>query len=69
MANPFHGNMPKKDTGATGSKPPSVKPGHRPDATPEGTADWPGVPGKTQPRSRDKTNTPKVKQFAKSEGI
>ena len=34
----------------------------------EKTAAWPGVPGKTQPRSRS-GGTKKVKQSVKSEGI
>lgn len=34
----------------------------------EKTANWPGVPGKTQPRDRS-GGTKKVKQSVKSEGI
>ena len=34
----------------------------------ESTAAWPGVPGKTQPRSRN-VGIKKVKQTVKSEGI
>ena len=36
---------------------------------PDSTANWPGLPGKTQSKPRDKSGTTKMKQSAKSEGI
>jgi hypothetical protein len=35
----------------------------------EKSPNWAGIPGKTQPRSRDKGGDPKVRQAVKSEGI
>jgi hypothetical protein len=68
MPNPYHGALPSDRADKSGS-PPQAKPGHKPDATPEKTAAWAGLPGKTQPRTRDKAGTRKCKQSAKSEGI
>ena len=62
MPNKFHNPM-KTSGGASndqsGGKVPPFK---------ESTAAWPGVPGKTQPRSRN-VGIKKVKQAVKSEGI
>lgn len=69
MANAFHGNVPGKDTGKKSGKPPALKRGVKADALREGTAAWPGVPGKTQPRTRDKAGTRKGRQSARSTGI
>ncbi len=33
------------------------------------TAAWPGLPGKTQPGTRDKSGTKKIPQSPKQEGI
>jgi hypothetical protein len=68
MPNPRHGNLPS-DRGKNSGSPPRARPGHRPDATPEKTAAWPGLPGKTQPGTRDKAGTPKCKQSPRSEGL
>lgn len=66
MPNPrYRQSDPMNDRG----KPPKMAPGHRPDATPERTASWPGLPGNTQPKSRDRAGTRKVKRAAKSEGL
>lgn len=62
MPNPFHAKPPK-------GRPPTAAKGHRPDATPEKTAAWPGLPGRAQPRTRDKAGTPKVRQSPKQEGL
>jgi len=35
----------------------------------DGTASWPGLPGKTQGKTRDRSGTKKMKQSAKEEGI
>jgi len=36
---------------------------------PDKTANWPGNPGPTQTRTRDRAGTPKGREHAKSEGI
>ena len=67
MANKFHNSRPgedsasRKDRGA--GQRTSVWPGR------DGTANWPGLPGKTQSKPRDKSGTRKLKQSAKEEGI
>lgn len=71
MANKFVGTgdvlMPKgggrPPTGVRGPKEKSFSP------DPEKTAAWPGLPGKAQPGTRDKSGTKKLKTHAKSEGI
>lgn len=68
MPNPYHTAL-STDLGSKSGSPPEVKPGHKPGMKPESTAAWPGVPGKTQPRTRDKAGTPKCKVTAKSEGL
>ena len=68
MPNPRHGALPS-DRGGNSGSPPKAKPGHKPDSMPMKTAAWPGLPGKTQPRTRDKAGTPKGNVSAKSEGV
>jgi hypothetical protein len=68
MPNPYHGALPS-DRGDKSGAPPKAKPGHKPDSTPMKTANWGGLPGGTQPRTRDKAGTRKVNASPKSEGI
>lgn len=49
-----------------GPTPPKMKPGHKPDATPMGTASWPGLPGGSQSKARGPRN---VRQSAKQDGV
>ena len=70
MANKFVGTgdvlMPK----GGGAPPPKRGPKEKsfsPD--PEKTASWPGLPGKAQSGTRDKSGTKKLKTRAKSEGV
>lgn len=68
MPNPRFSDFSKEDRTDKGM-PPKMKPGHRPDATPMKTANWAGLPGKTQPGTRDKSGTKKLHQGPKEEGI
>lgn len=69
MANSFHGNVPGKDTGKKDGAGPKAMRGGKPDATPMRTANWPGLPGKAQPRRRDKSGTRVVHTSPKKEGL
>ena len=68
MANKFNNPSLINDAGgakklARGPKEKSFSP------DPEKTANWPSVPGPTQPGTRDKAGTKKIKIHPKSEGI
>ncbi len=67
MPNPRFGKF-NKDRAKDKGSPPSVPSGHRPDATPEKTAAWPGLPGKAQPGNRS-AGVSKTRQSAKQEGV
>ena len=60
--NPYHDKMKP-------GKGPMCSPGVKSEKMPMKTAAWAGLPGKTQPRSRDKKNTPKVRQSVRIEGL
>ena len=49
--------------------PPAAKPGIKAEKMNERTAAWGGLPGKSQPRTRDKAGTTKVRQSPKIEGL
>lgn len=68
MPNKFNNPMGNQ-SGTGGAKAANAKQGtRRGDATPEKCPNYPGVPGKTQPRDRSGGDR-KVKQYPQSEGL
>lgn len=63
MPNKFH----NQGFGSAKGAPTGVRAPAKTD-TPESTADWPGVPGSTQPKDRS-NGVPKCKCTVKSEGV
>lgn len=68
MPNRRHNDQVAQKHPKGGAPTPGKRGGLRDDA-PIQTAAWPGVPGRTQPRGRDKAGTPKVKTRMRSEGV
>lgn len=67
MANKFNNGRPGEDSASRKDR--GVGRGPDTAKSRDGTANWPGLPGKTQGRSRDSSGTKKLKQSAKEEGI
>lgn len=62
-------HMPNKNyENFKGPKPPANKKPSNPQLKADKTANWPGVPGRTQPKDRS-AGVKKIRQTLKSEGI
>lgn len=68
MANKFHGNLPSPDNPKAGKGPPTGHRGPTKSDLPMKTANWAGLPGKSQSRNRSK-GTKKLRQSPKELGI
>lgn len=68
MAGPFFTEFPERKSGRSGSTPVTGKRGAKSASMKEKTANWPGTPGKTQPRDRS-GGVRKLRAHPKSEGI